>query len=753
MEHSRPRLLRMSSTAPRTLTTPIGGLSCQACAATAEGLLGEVAGVQEAQVSFGARTLRLVLDEAADEGSLRAALARGGYELPPGALGGTTPEEDAAFEQERAEEERRDHARGAWVSGVAAAASFGLALAHQHGAVQVLVAAPGVLLGGRRVLKDGLRAARLRAPDMNTLVGLGALGSLIAAAIEALAPGALGGAGHHAHAGPMILAFVLLGRLLEARVRARAGDALAALVRLAPRTAHALQGAEVVDVPLEEVRPGARLVVRPGETVPVDGVVLEGTSAVDESLLTGEPLPVDRQPGDRVHAGTLNGAGALTLLTKGIGADSALGRITRTMREAQASRAEAQRLADRISAVFVPGVLLLALATAAAWLVANAVLGDAVGRALAVLVIACPCALGLATPMAIVAASGRGAREGVLLRRAAALERLAHADAVVLDKTGTLTLGRPELVEVRLLEDGGKEGPVLARAAAVEQQSEQPLAQAFVRAARERGLPLLPCDGFQSEPGVGVEGTVAGRRVWIGSPRAALERVAPERQSALEDSVEQLRGTGCTPVVVLEGDAPAAVVGLQDTPRPEAAAVVEGLTSAGLQVRIASGDEPRAVEALLARAGLEDLPHEGSASPERKAELLEELRRQGRTAVMVGDGVNDAPALAAASVGIAMGGGADVALDAADLALLGSDLGGLTRALELARSARRTILQNLGWAFGFNVLALPVAAGALVPLGGPELPPAAAAAAMATSSLTVVLNSLRLARSGAKPVS
>jgi Cu+-exporting ATPase len=737
----------MASAAPRTLTTPIGGLSCQACAATAEGLLRGVAGVHEAQVSFGARTVRLVLSEEATEEALRGALGRGGYELPPGALGGTTPEEEAAFERERAAAERREHALGAALSGIAAAASFGLSLAHQHGIAQVLVAAPGVLLGGRRILGDGLRAARLGAPDMNTLVGLGALGSLAAAAIEAAAPGVLGGAGHHAHAGPMILAFVLLGRLLEARVRTRAGAALATLVGLAPRTAHALRGAEVVDLPLDELRPGARLLVRPGEAIPVDGRILEGASSVDESLLTGEPLPVDRRAGERVHAGTLNGAGALTLLAEGVGADSALGRITRTMREAQASRADAQRLADRVSAVFVPGVMVLAAVTLAAWFLAGADLGTALGRALSVLVIACPCALGLATPMAVVAASGRGAREGILLRRATALERLAQADVVVLDKTGTLTCGQPSLTQVEVLQASGKEGPLLARAASVEQQSEQPLAQAFVRAARERGLPMLPCDGFQAEPGVGVEGVVAGRRIWLGSPRAALERVEAAGVRPLEQAIEAVRVEGRTPVVLLEGGEPAAVFGLEDAPRPEAAAVVRELERRGLAVRVASGDDPRAVEAMLSRAGLAHLPHEGAASPLRKAQLIEELEHAGHTVMMVGDGVNDAPALAAAAVGVAMGGGADVALDAADLALLRADLGGLTRALDLGRSARRTILQNLGWAFGFNLLALPVAAGALVPLGGPELPAAAAAAAMATSSVTVVLNSLRLARS------
>lgn len=734
-----------TESAPRTITAPIGGLSCQACAATAERLLSARPGVHEAQVSFGARTVRLVVDDEAREEDLQEALAKGGYELPVGALGGSTPEEDAAFALEREQRERQSLARGALVSGIAAAGSFGLSLGHVHGPVDLGLAALGVLWGGRRILKDGVRALRIGAPDMNTLVGLGALASLAAALVDAMRPGLLGGAGHHAHAGPMILAFVQLGRLLESRVRARAGDALSRLVQLAPAEAHLLRGAEVVDVDLREIRPGARLLVRPGERLPVDGVVLDGTSSVDESMLTGEPLALDRGPGDRVHAGTLNGAGALTILTEEVGARSALGRITQTMREAQASRAEAQRLADRVSAVFVPGVMLLALATGVAWGAFGAAAGDAVGRAISVLVIACPCALGLATPMAVVAASGRGAREGVLLRRAHALEQLATVDTVVLDKTGTVTMGRPKLREVRLLDEAAKEAGVLARAAAVEQASEQPLARAFVEAARSRNLPLLPADQFVAEPGVGVEGQVAGRTVWIGSPRAALAKVEGE-PCALEAEIERLREAGLTPVVVLENGQPVAALGFEDEIRQEAAPVLRALRRRGLEVQLASGDDPRAVAATLERAGLGDVPFEGGATPARKVALIEALERSGHRTVMVGDGINDAPALAAASVGVAMGGGADVALDAADLALMTADLEGLVRALDLAHAAKRTILQNLGWAFGFNLLALPVAAGALIPFGGPPLPPAAAAAAMAVSSITVVLNSLRLAR-------
>jgi Cu+-exporting ATPase len=542
----------------------------------------------------------------------------------------------------------------------------------------------------------------------------------------------------------MILAFVLLGRVLESRARARAGDALGMMMKLAPAVAHVAQDNEVKDIDLKELKAGTHILVRPGERVPVDGVVLIGTSALDESLLTGEPLPQERGPGERVHAGAINGTGALTVITEGVGAESALGRITRAMREAQASRADSQRLADRVSAFFVPAVLLISLVTLVAWLLGGAPLGDSLGRAISVVVIACPCALGLATPMAVVSAAGRGARAGVLVRQASALERLCAAEVIVLDKTGTLTLGEPELGSLVPVNPKANKKGLLARAASVEQNSEQPLAQAFVRAAREQGLPILPSDQFVAEPGLGVSALVAGRRIWIGSPKAAIQR--DHEPAWVDELCEPLRAIGSTPVTMEEDGTLVATIGLTDRPREEAPKVLAALEDQGLQVQIASGDDPLAVEALLKTLDLERIPFEGSASPERKAALLTELGAEGRGTIMVGDGINDAPALAAASVGVAMGGGADVALESADLALMSSDLSGLLRALRLSRLARRTIIQNLGWAFIYNLLGLPIAAGLLTVFGGPDLPPPFAAAAMAMSSISVVLNSLRLGR-------
>jgi Cu+-exporting ATPase len=542
----------------------------------------------------------------------------------------------------------------------------------------------------------------------------------------------------------MILAFVLLGRVLEARTRARAGDALTSMMELAPPTAHVVQGNEIKDVALKILKPGMHILIRPGERVPVDGVVLEGTSALDESLLTGEPIPIERGPGERIHAGAVNGTGALTVITQGVGAESALGRITRAMREAQASRADSQRLADRVSAFFVPAVLIVSAITFVAWFLSGSPLGDSLGRAISVVVIACPCALGLATPMAIVAAAGRGARAGILVRQASALERLCAAKIIVLDKTGTLTLGTPELGSLTPIDPESNHKGLLARAAAVEQNSEQPLAQAFVRAAKSQGLPILPTDEFLAEPGIGVSALVAGRRVWVGSPKAAIQR--GHTAILIDELCQPARDTGSTPVLMEEDGTLVATIALTDRPRQEAPRVLAALEREGLEIHISSGDDPAAVAALLTSLDLERIPFEGSASPERKAELLTNLGSNGRTTVMVGDGINDAPALAAASVGIAMGGGADVALESADMALMSSDLGGLLRALRLSRLANRTIIQNLGWAFIYNLLGLPIAAGLLAVVGGPDLPPPFAAAAMAMSSISVVLNSLRLGR-------
>ena len=514
-----------------------------------------------------------------------------------------------------------------------------------------------------------------------------------------------------------------------------------ALLDLAPPTARVLRRGEEIEVPLAEVKPGNLVLLRPGERVPVDGEILSGASSLDESMLTGEAMAVERGPGERVHAGTLNGHGALNVRATGIGERSVLGRIAAAVHAAQGSKAPVQRLADRVSAWFVPMVLLVAAATLVAWLAAGAGWETALARVVSVLVVACPCALGLATPTAVMVATDRGAREGCLFRDAGALERLAGANVLVLDKTGTVTLGRPTLRRVVILGDGDlDEAELLRLAAAVERSSEQPLARAITAAAGERGVPPAAARDFRAEPGRGVRGLVGERTVWLGSPRAAEERGLGTEELAMR--VEEVSREGATPVVVAVDDVARGLFALGDPPRPESARAVRALEEAGLEVLLLSGDHPNVVRAVARELGI--ARWEGALRPEDKAERVRELRTAGRGVAMAGDGINDALALTEADVGFAMGGGADVAIEAADGALLRDDPSRLPVLIRLARRTMGTIRANLAWAFGYNVVALPLAAGVLAPWTGWAIPAPWSAAAMAASSVLVVSNSLRL---------
>jgi len=719
---------------------PVSGMHCQGCAASVKRLLEGVEGVAAAEVSYGTATAELEVDPAlAREEALRAALASGGFSLPEGALSGRGVARDVEYREAEEAERRRSEGRAFVVAAASLAALLTARVAGAPAALGPLLAAPAVLIAGRELLVRGFRALLRGAPDMDTLVGLGAASAWVAGLAGVLAPETLGATAHHVHAAPMILAFVLLGRWLEGRARSAAGRAVRALLDLAPPRARVLRAGEEVEVPLSEVEPGQLVLVRPGERIPVDGDVLSGESDLDESMLTGEPFPVERGPGERVHAGTLNGVGALSLRATGVGADTALGRITQAVHRAQSSRAPIQNLADRVSGVFVPLVLALAAATCVGWWAVDGV-PAAITHALAVLVIACPCALGLATPTAVVVAGGRGAREGLLVKDAAALEHLARIDEIAFDKTGTLTTGRPELKSV-LPADEPRADELLARVAAVERGSEQPLARALVSAARERDLPALHARAFAAEPGCGVRGEVDGHALWIGSPRGALGREHAEAH--VDRLVEPLVARGETPVLVEEDGLLVLALGLTDVARPGAREVLAELDALGIAARILSGDDDAAVQALARELEVHDA--RARLTPEEKGVDLSAAVADGRRIAMVGDGINDAPALAEATVGIAMGGGADVAIESADCALLRDDLGRLPVLVRLARRARATIRANLVWAFGYNVLALPAAAG-LFERFGVSASPAWAAASMAASSLAVVGNSLRLRR-------
>ncbi|MCC6670375.1 MAG: heavy metal translocating P-type ATPase [Planctomycetes bacterium] len=648
--------------------------------------------------------------------------------------------------------------RRLWVSLPLAAATAGIAMAGMarahpwawSGAAQLCLATPVVLWGGAPIFARAAASLRHRSPNMFTLLGLGIGVAWLHGALAVLAPGIFpasfrghdGGVEPYLESAAAIVALVLLGQVLELRARARAGGALRELLALAPNLAHRLDAAgQEADVPLAGVQPGDRLRVRPGEHIPVDGTVLEGESHVDESMLTGEPMPVARRPGDPVRSGTLNGAGALLVGAERVGQETLLAQIVRMVAQAQRSRAPVQELADRVAAWFVPAVVCAAVLTFAAWawLGPEPRLAHGLLAAVSVLIIACPCALGLATPMAVMVGLGRGARAGVLVRDAAALQALHGVDTLVFDKTGTLTEGRPAVRRVEP-SPAWQEADLLRLAAAVEERSEHPLARAVVAAARARGLRTPPVRDFQSHTGKGVRGAVGPFAVLVGS--AAFLAEAGVDAAALADRAEALRGQGASVLFVAVGGEAAGLLAVADPVREDAPALLAALRAAGLRLLLASGDAAATVAAVARDLGVADA--RSGLSPAAKAALVRELRAAGGRVAMAGDGINDAPALAAADVGIAMGTGTDVAMQSAGIVLVHGDLGALLRARRLSGAVLRNVRQNLVLAFGYNLLAVPVAAGALYPLLGVLLSPMLASAAMTLSSLSVIGNALRL---------
>jgi Cu+-exporting ATPase len=541
----------------------------------------------------------------------------------------------------------------------------------------------------------------------------------------------------------VITVLVLLGQVLELKARDRTGEAIRALLGLAPKTARRIaQDGTESDVPLSEIVVGDRLRVRPGEKVPVDGVVEDGRSAVDESMVTGEPVPVEKTPGEKVVGGTMNGTGALVMRAEHVGSDTLLAQIVKMVSEAQRSRAPIQRLADQVAGYFVPAVLLAAAVAAIAWAVwgPEPRLAHALVIAVSVLLIACPCALGLATPMSIMVATGRGAHEGVLVRNAEALETLEKVDTLVVDKTGTLTEGKPRLTEVTTA-DGVDERDLLRVAVSLERASEHPLAAAIVAGAQERGVALAEVKEFASVTGKGVTGVVDGRRVAIGT-RALLQDERVEA-SALEERAEAMRREGRTVMLVAIDGRAAGAITVADPIKASSQQVLEELKKSGLTVVMVTGDNTTTAKAVAGKLGI---AFEAEVSPEGKAEVVKRLQREGKIVAMAGDGINDAPALAAAQVGIAMGTGTDVAIAAGGITLVSGDLRGLVRARRLSQGTMKNIRQNLFFAFVYNAAGVPLAAGVLYPLFGWLLSPMVAAAAMSFSSVSVISNALRLRR-------
>jgi heavy metal translocating P-type ATPase len=619
------------------------------------------------------------------------------------------------------------------------------------GWLQFALATPVVLWCGAPLLQRGWRSLRSHSFNMFTLIGLGvavAYGfSALAVMLPQLVPQAFRhgeSAGLYFESAAMIVTLVLLGQVLELRARQKTGAALRALLDLVPRKAHRIEpdGTEA-EVELEHVQAGDTLRVRPGEKIPVDGTVLEGAGAVDESMLTGESIPVDKASGAPLIGGTVNGGGAFVMRADRVGDATLLAQIVQTVANAQRSRAPVQALADRVSSWFVPAVIAVAVLAAIVWISVGPEprLAYALIVAVSTLIIACPCALGLATPMSMTVAMGRGAQAGVLFRNAEALERLEHVDTLVFDKTGTLTQGRPEVVTVLPVE-GVPENELIRFAASLEQASEHPLGQAIVRHALGRGLRLGRSYGFEAFPGAGAAGVVQLRKVLVGTEALLQsERIDP---GSLVAEAAHLREHGQTVVFVAVDGHPVGLISLADPLKAEAWDVVKSLLDLGLRVVLVSGDHVASARAIAGQAGISEF--HGGVDPAGKAEMVQQLRAEGRVVAMAGDGINDAPALAVADAGIAMGAGTDVARQTAGIVLVSNDLRGLVRAFRLSGRTMNNVRQNLWFAFGYNALGVPLAAGVLYPFFGWLLSPWIAAAAMSLSSVSVITNALRLRR-------
>jgi Cu+-exporting ATPase len=615
--------------------------------------------------------------------------------------------------------------------------------------LELALAAPVVLWGGWPFFERAWASLVNRHLNMFTLIGLGVSVAFVYSLIATIAPQRFplsfrdhaGAVGVYYEAAAAIVTLVLLGQVMELRARSRTGAAIRSLLELSPKTAHRIEadGSEH-DVALDQVAVGDLLRIRPGEKVPVDGAVVEGTTNIDESMVTGEPLPAAKQPGDRVFGATVNTIGSVLMRAERVGSDTLLAQIVNMVAQAQRSRAPIQKLADRVSAWFVPAVIVASVITFAVWALAGPQpqLVYAIVNAVAVLIIACPCALGLATPMSIMVAAGKGAAAGVLFRDAEAIEVLRTVDTLVIDKTGTLTLGKPQLASIVAM--GLGEDELLRLAASVERASEHPLAAAIIAGAEARGINVRAASEFASITGKGVRGVVDGKRVALGN-RAMLEELGVEARE-LVDRAEELRRDGQTVMFVIIDSKPAGLVGVADPLKDSALEAIRGLHAEGLRIVMLTGDSATTAQAVAKKLGIDEVIAE--VLPDQKADAVKRLQQQGRIVAMAGDGINDAPALAQAAVGIAMGTGTDIAMESAGITLIKGDLRGIIRARRLSRAAMRNIEQNLFFAFLYNALGVPIAAGVLYPFFGILLSPMIAAAAMSFSSVSVIANALRL---------
>jgi cation-transporting ATPase V len=722
---------REPTTAASQLDFEVEGMTCGSCAVRIQRVLGRQPGVASAEVNFATGKARVAPDGAVDVEDLQAAVERIGYRIQPAGSGDKT---DAETRAEAMWRRRLFVGVPLAVALVALAMAPGEAMESSWGRLAaVVLATPVQFWVGWPILVEAARRARRRTANMATLVAIGTLAAYGFSVAQLLT----GGMELYFEAAAVIIAFVVLGRYFEARAKGRAGQAIRALLELGAKEARVLHGDQEVMVPVEQVQVGDLLRVRPGEKVPTDGQVVAGASAVDESMLTGESVPAEKAVGDPVTGATVNTSGVLTVRATRVGAETALAQIVRLVEDAQASKGQIQRLADRVAGVFVPVVIAIALATFAGWTVLAGDPQRGLVAAVAVLIIACPCALGLATPVAIMVGTGRGAELGVLIKGVEVLERTRRITTVVFDKTGTLTRGQMMLTDAVPVA-GLDEAELLARAGAVEADSEHPIARAIATAAREQVGAVPEAAGFQALAGRGARADLDGSTVWVGR-RKLLADAGLLLPAALDDAAERLEEDGKTAVFAGWDGEVRGVLAVADTLKDGAAELVARLHAMGLEAAMLTGDNARTAQAIADRVGIDRVLAE--VLPDDKVGEVARLQREGRVVAMVGDGVNDAPALVQADLGIAIGTGTDVAIEASDLTLMRGDLAGVATAIQLSRRTYRTIVQNLGWAFGYNVAAIPLAALGL-------LSPIVAGAAMALSSVSVVGNSLRLRRFG-----
>jgi Cu+-exporting ATPase len=742
---------------------PVVGMTCANCARAVERTLQKkVPGVLSASVNFGTETASVEYDpQATSLEAMAEAVSKAGYGLVLPAAGAEDAASSQDLEQQARQQELKAQERYFWVGVgftlplflLSMSRDFGLLGGWSHAAwvnwLFLALATPVQFYTGGGYYMGGWKSLRNGSANMDVLV---AMGSSVAYAYS-LAVLLVPGLGHHVYfeTSAVIITLIKLGKLLEARAKGQASAAIKKLMDLAPKVAHLEEADGERDVPADSLRPGQVVVVRPGEAIPVDGLVVAGRSAVNESMLTGESIPVDKTEGDSVFGSTVNQQGRLKVKATGVGASTALSQIIRLVREAQGSRAPIQRLADQVSAVFVPAIIAIALATFAAWWIAGGQFVPAMIRLVAVLVIACPCALGLATPTAIMVGTGQGATMGILFKNSEALETAQRLDTVMFDKTGTITKGEPRLTDWQPLDEGVEaQSLALALAASAESGSEHPLARAVVQGARERGAAISEPEDFEALSGFGVRASIGGQVVRVGKPEWFGEQgLLP---AEVDQRAQELARQGKTVMVVMVQDQPRGILAVADQEKPGAAVALQELHGLGIKTVMLTGDNQAAASAIAQKVGIGEVV--AGVLPSRKEAVVRAAQEKGGVVGMVGDGINDAPALARADVGIAIGTGTDVAMEASDVTLVGGDLMGVARAIRLSRATMRTIRQNLFWAFFYNLILVPVAAGALhsftwLPAFIRDLHPVMAAGAMAFSSVTVVMNSLRLGRSSA----